>query len=54
LDREQKTLLFTAHRTILVCEACISYYFFIFYLTLQEIATSVRNSLKILILVSTD
>ena len=27
LDREQKTLLFTAHRTILVCEVGVNYNF---------------------------
>ena len=53
LDRERKTLSFTALHTILVCEVCASYYFFFSY-TLQEKATSVPISLKMLIFVSTD
>jgi len=38
LDREQKTLLFTALHTIFVCEACVSYYFLICYQGRIEVA----------------
>ena len=47
LDRERKTLLFTAHRIIFACEACVSYYFSFVTYTFQEKATLVLVKLMI-------
>jgi len=51
LDRERKTLSFTALRMILVCEACVLFFHLLPTIMLQENAANVP---KMLIIVSTD